>query len=271
MKKSPWYRAAGAVKYPNYVIKLPFAFLSSHLLIVYEEKHTYAVIFTNPYYYSALLINAVMAYILISVVFRITSLLDYYYPWGRSYKIRMPRQLLGGVLFPILPAIILATLYFAYYEINILNTVYFSRYLQQIVFMLIILNAYLFYHWHILSKQKSIPKALLENYVNEPIAKETFTQIACVFIEDKNCFAYNLQGEKIIWNDTLIKSINYLPRSQFYMIKRSFIVNRAVINKVNVVNSRKTTIKLKSPLNLEVDVSQRENADFKKWMLRSFS
>ena len=78
MKKLPWYRAAGAVKYPNYVIKLPFAFLSSHLLIVYEEKHTYAVIFTNPYYYSALLINAFMAYVLISVVFRITSLLDYY-------------------------------------------------------------------------------------------------------------------------------------------------------------------------------------------------
>ncbi|MBB2146921.1 hypothetical protein GM921_15560 [Pedobacter sp. LMG 31464] len=267
MKKQHWYKAAGTVKYPNYLTKLSFALLAAHLLIVYEDRHTYAVIFTNSYYYTALVINTLMAYVLISIVFRVTRFLDYYYPWGRSYSIRMRRQLVGGVFFPILPAIVLATVYFAYYEINILNTVYFSRYLQQIVLMLIILNAYLFYHWNKLNKQKSIPKALLEDFGNELITQEAFTNIACVFIEDKNCFAYNFNGEKIIWKDTLTKSINYLPPSQFYMIKRSFIINKAAIGKISIISSRKTKISLKPPLDLELDISQRENAGFKKWVV----
>jgi hypothetical protein len=269
MKKQSWYKAAGAANYPNYVIKLIYAVVAAHFIIVYEEKHTYLDIFTSQNYYSALIINALLAYVLVSLVIRITRFLDYHYPWGRSYRIRMPRQLIGGVLLPVIPAVILATVYFACYEINILDTVYFSRYLQQIILMITVLNGYLFYHWHKLNKQKSIPKGLLENFGDEPVVAPTVADVACIFIENKTCFAYHFDGEIIVWNDTLMKTMSYLPAHQFYMIKRSFIVNRAAIKTISVTTARKTKISLKPPLNLELYISQRENTGFKKWAAKT--
>ncbi|TKC10660.1 hypothetical protein FA048_10815 [Pedobacter polaris] len=268
MKSIPWYRVGGAEHYPSYRFRILIALIAAQLIVLYEERHSYVEIFSNPYYYIALVISTVIALSLINIVFYISRLLDRYYPWGRSYRLRMPRQLLAGVFLPLMPAILLALLYFACFDINILKTVYFSRYLQQIILLLALLNAYLFYHWHYLNKRKSTPKASLQFGNSTTVTAVNPIDIACVFIEGKNYFALNYKGERLIWEDTISHSMTYLDHSQFTLVRRSFIVNRNAIAKVKILTPKKTKITLIAPLNLDIEVSQRENVYFKKWFVK---
>lgn len=75
----------------------------------------------------------------------------------------------------------------------------------------------------------------------------------------------NFNGEKEVWNDSLSESLTYLPAFAFYPVKRSIIVNRTAILEMIIVGPKKTIITLVAPINLKIQVSQRENAGFKKW------
>lgn len=265
MKKLNWNKTVKNGQYSNMITRILLAIFSAHLIITYEEEKPYLIILTSPNYYIALAINSLMAYVLIHVAYKATKWLDCHYPWTRNYRKRTFRQFIGGIIVPLILSMIMASLYFAMYNISILKTVYFSRYFQQIFLMLVILNFYFFYLWHKVHKGKSIPKRFLEGSAIETDLHSLSTQIACIFIEGKNYFALNFNGEKQIWNKSLIKSIDNLPRENFYMIKRSFIINRAAISDLKIVTSKKIKILMVSPLNLVVEVSQRENVGFKKW------
>lgn len=260
---------SGATRYPGYFSKITLAFIAAQLIVLYEEEHSFRAIFSNPYYYVALLASMGIALVIIQLVFWITRWLDYQFPWSRSYRLRLPRQFIFGLLLPLFPLLLLASAYFAYFEINILHTVYFKRYLQQIVWMLLTLNGLLFYWWSIANKQKGIPKAMLTNLLPAPPTLAQHQDIACIFIEHKNYFAYRFDGEKIIWQDTLANSIALLDAYQFFLVNRSCIINRKAIVAVKVLTSKRTKLELSLEKMAEVEVSQRENSAFKKWLALS--
>lgn len=267
MKKIKWYQAKGAIQYPSHFYRLLWSFFAAQLVVLYGDKHTLEATLANPYYHMAWLASMAIAYVVINFVFWMTSLLDQHYPWGRSYRLRLPRQLMAGVVVPLLPAALLAAGYFAYFKISIFETVYFSRYLQQIIFMLISLNAYLFYSWALQNRSPSTRRALLENLTCTQISKDKYQDIACIFIEGKDYFALRFSGEKIVWDDSLLKSLNYLNSAQFYMVNRGFIANRAAIMDVKISSPKNTKLLLNLEKMPEVNVSQRENVNFKKWLV----
>ena len=262
MERLRWFQTLGSFRYPNFWFKIPIAFFAANLIILYEERPSLTVIFTTPYYYYALIPNILMAYLLISFVFWVTRLLDYHYPWNKGHQLRLKRQIIGGVLIPVIPSFLMATIYFAAYGINIFETVYLSRYLQQIIFMLLALNGFVLYYWHQKHREKSVPKSLL--LMNE--GGIPAIEIAVLFTEDKHYFTYNFNGEKMIWPHSLSKSWNYLPETNFVTIKRGLIVNRAAIASIQLV-AGKITVTLIAPLNLTLVVSQRESVQFKKWWI----
>ena len=265
MRKTIWYKAKGSTRYAN-LPKFVFAFLSAHLIITYEEQHSYAEIFSSKFYYYALIINSFIAFTLIVAAYRITLGLDYFFPWSRSYKKRLRWQLFCAVVIVQAISLGFAAIYFQFYGISIFSTVYFSRYFLLISLMLMLLSAYLFYEWSVKNRMKSTPKKVLNHTNDSPEQYWSTSEIACVFIEDKYYFAFNFDAKKIIWRENLTTTISQLPSDQFYQIRSSYIVNRAAIKEVIVVSPRITKILLIEPLNLALEISRRENAAFKKWM-----
>jgi presenilin-like A22 family membrane protease len=157
--KTMWIKSRSA-KQQSHLIRVVFSLISSLLLALSEGEKSYSTIFLTPDYFRTLLINAMMVFLLVSVIYKITYALDCYETTDNSYKKRVRNQFFWGILFPILPAIVITTVYFAYNDINILQTTHFIRFLQRIILLVIILNFYLFYHTHKQNKQNDLRNAL---------------------------------------------------------------------------------------------------------------
>lgn len=260
-----YFTNLGSFIYLNFQTKLFFAFCTAQLVVLYQETHTIIEILQNPYYYLALGVSIMIACVVIEWVVWTTRILDFQYPWARSYRKRWPRQVFYSILLPLLFTILLATVYFAALKINILQTSYFSRHLQQLTWMLIVLNAYLYY---LLNKRKltqNKTRQLLQKPVKIIPETQDTTPYACFFAENKNCFAYTFSKGKSGWDDTLSETILYLDPKQYYMVNRSFIVNRLAIAAVVTLAPKKIKVTLIAPLAMEILVSQRAYTGFKKW------
>ena len=260
-----YFTNLGSFIYLKTTTKLFFAFCTAQLVVLYQETHTPSEILRNPYYYLVLGVSLMIAYLIIEWVVWVTRILDYQYPWARSYSKRWPRQVFYGIFLSLLFTILLATCYFAALKINILQTRYFSRHLQQLIWMLIALNAYLYY---LINKKKSAQnktKQLLQQAVKIVPEIQGTVDYACFFAENKSCFVYTFSKGKSGWDDTLSETIQYLDPKQYYMVNRSFIVNRLAIATVITLAPKKIKITLIAPLAMEILVSQRAYAGFKKW------
>jgi len=265
LARRSYFRNLGTFIYLNTTTKLFFAFCTAQLVVLYQEKHTLIQILKNPFYYLALGVSLIIAYAVIEWVVWVTRVLDYQYPWARNSSRRWPRQVFYSILLPLLFTILLVTVYFAALKINILQTRYFSRHLQQLIWMLIALNAYLYF---LINAKKSAPnktKQLLQQSVKVVPEMQETIHYACFFAENKSCFVYTFSKAKSGWDDTLSETILYLDPKQYYMVNRSIIVNRLAIATVITLAPKKIMITLIAPLAMEILVSQRAYAGFKKW------
>ena len=269
------------VKYPGHIFKIPAAIFVANAVILYEEKPAIEIILSNKGFYIASLFSSLIAYLAIRFVFWITRKLDHHYPWHRNYSKRLLLQFFCAVVLLILPLFIAAFIYFSAHKIHILNTVYMRRYIPIIFLLLMVLSLYLHYCWENRNRAKKIPKSLFAKA--RPMALQLpFEEIAYLYTADKNCYAVNFYGEKIYWNLTLERSLAHFPENLFCKVHRSLVVNIKAIEEVVVIDAKRTTIMLFSPLQRlgftiapllikkQIRPSARENAAFKKWYVRYF-
>jgi hypothetical protein len=154
MKSLSLFLSALSNKKHDYLLRIFLSMLSSHLIIFYAMRLSYADLFSFTNYLKAFLINALMLYLLSSIVYRFIRLLEFYFL--RSNLKNRDAPLWWRIFAPLLTAIALPTLYFAYNRMYKLETVFFGRSLQQIISLLIILNFYLFYQWQKAQSEKKI-------------------------------------------------------------------------------------------------------------------
>lgn len=264
MKKILWYKSTCNQQYPNCLSTIVFAMFMANLHVPYQGRCFDVGPLTSETYFVAVLVNMCIGFVLIRLTIRSTSYLDIYYPWNKKHQERMKRQILLGFFMPIQFTILITVLYFVLADIKIQGNCYFTRYIHQIILMSVGLNVYLFcYRSKFDKSRKNVPKVNLRPTIE--INPELYKDLACIYIEDKNYFSISFKGEKMGWNYTLSESMLFLPSTDFYPIKHSFIVNRSAILKMDVINSKKTKILLIAPINLEIQISQRVNACFKRW------
>ncbi len=265
MKKMAWYSAKGSTRYAA-LPKIIFTLISLLIMISYEDGLSSQEIISSRFYYIPLLVNMIVAVMLILVVYRITLSLDYFYPWGRSYKKRLRLQLLYGVGFTFFLVATFAVFLYWVTDFSISGFDFFRSYFMLIIFMLVTLSAYLFHEWSIKNNAKSTPKNVFKLEHQNPFHGISISDIACVFIDKKNYFAFNFKGEKLVWTENLSTTIIHLPEHEFYMIRSSFIINRNAIKEVIIPSPRITKIVLIATVGIQKEVSRRENTSFKKWM-----
>lgn len=92
--------------------------------------------------------------------------------------------------------------------------------------------------------------------------------IAC-FVKENLNYLYTFTGEKHILDYNTLEVIEeLLDPSRFYRANRQCIVNIKAIHRVQLHENQKLTLKLKSPLKMEVDISREKAPAFKKWFDR---
>lgn len=280
MFKFKWAKVSRTA-YPGLRFKIAAALLVANAVILYQEKKPFKLIFTNLGFYIASLVSCIFAYLIIELVIWLTRYLDYRMPWHTNYSKRLFWQLAVAVVFPVLPLFLAAAIYFNALHINVLHTVYVSRYIPLIVLFLVVLSAYLHLVWEKKHRAKKTPKSLLiQNNIQSPLPLP-FAEIAYLFAANKSCYVVNYFGEKTVWDLTLKQSMSQLPTNRFFQMNRSLIINIKAIDTIKVTDPKRTTVILFDPLpspltNNEalapimkaVSPSARENAAFKSWYVK---
>lgn len=267
MKRLIRHKVNHRIRYPGYLWRCLAALFTANLIVMHKGSCFCVGIYTAEFYGIEFLIDTSIIFILIHLVINITSYLDIHCPWNKNNQKRMQKQILLGVFMPISLAVPLQLFYLLISE-RYLGKSFFNTYLYQITFLLLVVNIYLFYCWSKTDKQKKdTPKDTVQPI--KVLDFELYKDVACIYIEEKNYFSLSFKGEKMGWNNTLSESMCYLPSTDFYLIKRSFIVNRLAILEMKIIHAKKTKILLKAPIDMEIEVSQRENVGFKKWFAKN--
>lgn len=276
MKIFGWFTYKGKEIYPKWV-SIPLAILAALFVILYNQKHSYSELFTAQPFYLAWLGSSIIAWGSIWFIYRVTLLLDFHFPWYRNYLKRLGYQFALGVLVSYLLIFLLAAFYFWCLKTNIFDTIWFSKYLRQIIGMLIIFNSAFFFKWQMNWNGKSYQSVLNKPKILLKTALQ-FDQIACVFIHGKNYYWVNFDGVCEAWSYTLKQTVTLLPPALFFFINRGFVVNFNAVVKVKPINKKNIALQLtdavhnginrnKSTVTAEVNeirVSYAKNAFFKK-------
>lgn len=278
MKIFAWFTYKGKQIYPKWE-SIPLAILAALMLVLYNQKRSYTQLFTALPFYLAWLGSTIIAWLSIWFIYRVTLLLDFHFPWYRNYLKRLGYQFLLGVLAAYFLIFLLAAIYFCCLKANIFNTVWFSKYISQIIGMLIILNAAFFFKW-----QMNWSGKRYQSVLNKPktyhSTKLEFDKIACVFIHGKNYYWVNFDGVCELWSYTLKQTVTLLPPALFFFINRGFAVNFNAVVKVKPINKKNISLQLTgaihnginktkstapaNPESNEIRVSYAKNAFFKK-------
>lgn len=245
------------------VVLLPLLVIIIHLLITHEEKKPLLYILSNWGYYRALLFSTVMALAIITWVRQQSILLDKKFPWATRFTKRLNLQILRGLVLPAIFVLLSASIYFAFLGINILDTVYLSRYLFLTLLLLLVLNL-IGVVWQLLMKRRPYIHASKLMHQTMLVQQTEEVDIACIIIENRQCFYYNLIGQRFFWTKTFREAIEALEGEQFFLIRRGILVNRKAITHVNP-DGASLQLTLQFKLDTPLVVSNRNVVNFKHW------
>lgn len=189
--------------------------------------------------------------------------LDAALPWHAHFAKRLKQQLLWGLIFPLLLAIPLATVYFMVLEINIIHTVYFRRYLPLMALWLLLLNSLAFGWNQYFRRNPYVPnkRAIAElQREGHMMAKA----IACVYVAGGTCHYRTHKGERFAWTGSFESAEQQLGPA-FFSIRRSVMVSReAIVEVLPEGDLLKVVLAFEVPVSLVV--SNRKLVAFKRWL-----
>lgn len=242
---------------------LLLAAIATFCILIYVETPPFTFLITKINFYQAWLLNTVIAYAMVRVSIYGTRVLDSYHPWQRSYRKRLPKQLLLAISVPLTLCIVGVMIYFVAYGKNILETNFFRRYLFLDTISIFLLNGTLFFMHQQQANKRIRPERSLKQAEKLKFPMP-IKDIAYLYAENKYCFAVSFDGNHEHLEASLTKAIMSLPEKQFCLVRRSHIVNRKAIKRVIRKDSTRQ-LELLPVLDQHIMVSRLETPTFDIW------
>ncbi|PVD51913.1 DNA-binding response regulator [Terrimonas sp.] len=115
---------------------------------------------------------------------------------------------------------------------------------------------------------KSLYKEKFIVHVRQQWIPVNTTDIAC-FSKEALHYLHTFSGDQYILEFTSLEEIEeLLDPNRFYRANRQYIVNINAIASVKLHENQKLTLKLRAPLQAEIDISRDKAPAFKKWFNR---
>jgi hypothetical protein len=252
--------------YPKIYYRILIYLFSAHFIVSYGEPENFIELLKLSYYYLALVCSFIIAAIIGEYILKVTRHLDASYLSLPKFNKRISYQVLWGVIATVLIALLLAALYFWLRGTNIIAAGYFRYDFTIVLCYILLLNA--LYLIIALTQQRIYRYKI--NIPNKEYSKENVkqhTDILAIYPVEGGFVAMLKNGESIIWTKTIEETIQELPESECFLINRSDIVHREIIEGYQPGASRRLLLILKVTLtsNKEFYVSQRKVVGFKHW------
>lgn len=152
------------VRYKDRTFRLAVAVLGAHFLTVFGYEAPVAQIMLQRNYWVAMVFGTLIAFSGITLVYKMTVLLDRRYDWYLRPLHRSVLQALLGWMMPSTCMFLLAAGYFAVFGFNILQSDYMKLDFPVIALLLLLMNAYyICYYFYLHSRQ--LGKALWSCYL----------------------------------------------------------------------------------------------------------
>ena len=264
--------------YNDLYFRIAISLLAAHFIVAFGIDRTIWELLLMTAYYRSLAGSFIIAFLLVSAVYKATVKLDRHWPWGKNNLVRTIYQAAFGVVLPSALAFILAAIYFALYGINILKTPYLKYDFPVIVVFIILVNTYYFaYYQYLLNRLAPGPHAekIREKYREQFLVSEGLEKIPvkttsiCSFYREGNFnWLKTFDGKAYLHDLTLDETEQQLDDRQFFRANRQFIVNHDCCRSYQLLEYGKLELLTEPEMIGPVIISQRRAAEFKKWMDR---
>jgi hypothetical protein len=255
------------IVYPSIYYRILFYLLFAHFIVAYGEPENFFELLKLPYYYVALMGSFVITMIISEYVLAVTKYLDVVYLRFSAFNKRLGLQIIWGIMATVILAVVLAALYFLFRGRNIVAEGYFRYDFTVVVCFILFLNAFYLILGLIQNRRYQYKTRIPNKEKPKDDAGRSALGIMAIYPTGRGFIAVLKNGELIIWTKTLEQSLNELPESEYFLINRSDIVSRSIIDGYKLGDSRRLKLILKEPLasGRVFIVSQRKAVEFKRW------
>lgn len=245
--------------------------------IFFANDNDFADLVRLPTFYSDLLFALIVTFLAGLYIRWITLRFDKTHPWYENFRIRLLRQLLWGVLLPLVISMLLEVLYLLLVHIPLASSSILN--LELPLSFMILLLANLFYLVSYLwNNRRTEFITIREEVLVTPTPPVTFITVQkgfgeeklpiekCAVIESRNKFLWlhTYAGESFRVAGTLEEWEEKLSPANFYRINRQFLAAADAITSIEQTNTRKLKINLVIPAD-DVYVSKLNAAGFRQW------
>lgn len=257
-------KIVGKLRYHDWLTRLILSIIAAHYVLAINEPEPFLEFIQLPAYPALLLQNWLIAFLIFSLIYKITRWLDVKFPWTDNIVHRALFQILLGFLIPSFILFFLAYLFFRVNGIEMMETNYLKLEWWFSILFVILVNCYyiiryLIRHTLIQGDDKA---GLIIKYGNE-LMRLPDHEINYIRTAGKLVVVFASDGQQYPTDKAIKTLIAELDRHQFYKIHRSTIVNRNIVLGYGLASSNR--LKLKTTVEEEFYVSKSARADFKKW------
>lgn len=275
-------------------IRIIASLVAAYIVTEYGGNEPLLPRLLDPTYYVEFGSTLLITLLDIHTVFLATRWLDRRYDWHAVPLIRIPLQLLLGVLLPTVITFLLATAYFRSYGINILDTNYHLYALPFIALLITLCNVY-YYVRYLLAEREGLQQARQQTastarffaISNAPSApgeganKTMFlaqtptrtipvpvSDIAYFFRERGRVYVRLGNGMDYFLSQSLEQIEATLDNQVFFRAARHAIVSKNAVSAFCYLDYGKLGLSLKPDYKEMLVVSKLQARDFKKWLDR---
>ena len=268
----------GKSVYNDIYFRIIIALAAAHIIVSFGVKESIFQLLLMWGYYRSVGFSFLIAFLLVTLVYFVTKILDKHYDWKNYTAERIGLQITFGLILPAVAAFLLATLYFGLFGMKILNTGYLRFDFPVIVIMLLLLNVYYlafyFYRqWQFIEdkttkggKQKG--KAVFvvhQGAKNIPLSVDTI----CYFYHDGTYnFARTFDRQDFLISQPLDEMQLQLQDKQFFRVNRQMIVNFTACKHFEPLEFGRLELFVTPTAKEPIIISQKRTKLFKEWIER---
>lgn len=249
------------------VIALSFVFIAN--------DNSFNVLINTPTFYTDVLFSIIVTFATGYYLNTINNKLNQSISWYQSFKPRLLKQFLYGILIPLIIAMVLEILYLYSIHIPIRESAILNLELPLAFIFLTLINIaylaiYLFQHKQteiVTIKESIMPTCQLEYIiVQKGFLEDKIELNNCAFIVSANklLWLHTFDGEKYRIQGTMEHWEEKLMKSNFYRINRQYITSLKAIQSVEQTETRKLKVNFVLPTD-EVYISKPNVSNFRKW------
>lgn len=258
--------------YRNKGFRILAALVASYYILFHGRSPDIIGELKNPVFYIAFTVSFAIALLMVTWVHFVTTSLDVRFDWYTAFKARLFRQIVFGILVPLVFDFTLMSIYFYFMGTSIFDNGFIRYDFPMIACFILLLNFYYVVHFllaaHKIQNQSGkfksndedvptgvrtvkVESAISSNEMKGRIA-ELFPKIGIdiaiaeyvlfFYANDKNVYLVNYNQQEVIIDRNLGHLEEVLPVADFYRINRSVIVNRKIFKAYKNGEKRNTLV-----------------------------